>query len=97
MARLKASAALAANSVSSAFQNALPLNTILKGDCVAAMDALPTHSVDVIFADPPYNMQLGGDLHRPDQSKVDAVDDRFLSQYFSRWRDHAGSRLLAAE
>ena len=39
------------------------------------MEALPEASVDMIFADPPYNLQLGGDLHRPDQSKVDAVDD----------------------
>ena len=51
------------------------LDTILKGDCVAAMERLPEKSVDVIFADPPYNLQLDGDLRRPDQSKVDAVDD----------------------
>jgi modification methylase len=51
------------------------LNTIIKGDCVSRMAALPEKSVDAIFADPPYNLQLGGDLHRPDQSKVDAVDD----------------------
>lgn len=51
------------------------LDTILKGDCVAAMNRLPDASVDVIFADPPYNLQLNGDLRRPDQSKVDAVDD----------------------
>lgn len=50
-------------------------DSILKGDCVAAMEKLPENSVDAIFADPPYNLQLGGDLHRPDQSKVDAVDD----------------------
>jgi modification methylase len=53
------------------------LNTILKGDCVAALDALPDNSVDLIFADPPYNLQLNGDLHRPDQSMVDAVDDHW--------------------
>jgi modification methylase len=53
------------------------INTIIKGDCVAALEALPTHSVDVIFADPPYNLQLGGALHRPDQSLVDAVDDEW--------------------
>ncbi|WP_114390181.1 site-specific DNA-methyltransferase [Notoacmeibacter marinus] len=53
------------------------LDTIIKGDCVAAMDKLPDASVDVIFADPPYNLQLGGDLHRPDQSKVDACDDHW--------------------
>ena len=51
------------------------LNSIIKGDCVAAMEKLPENSVDVIFADPPYNLQLEGNLHRPDQSKVDAVDD----------------------
>ena len=51
------------------------LDTILKGDCVAALERLPENSVDVIFADPPYNLQLDGDLHRPDQSKVNAVDD----------------------
>ncbi len=51
------------------------LNSIIKGDCVAAMERLPENSVDVIFADPPYNLQLEGNLHRPDQSMVDAVDD----------------------
>jgi modification methylase len=51
------------------------LDTIFKGDCVAALNRLPGKSVDVVFADPPYNLQLEGDLHRPDQSKVDAVDD----------------------
>jgi len=55
----------------------LPVNQVLVGDCVAKMAALPAQSVDVIFADPPYNLQLGGDLTRPDQSKVDAVDDHW--------------------
>jgi modification methylase len=54
---------------------ALPLNTILDGDCIEAMNSLPEASVDLIFADPPYNLQLRGDLHRPDNSKVDAVDN----------------------
>ena len=54
---------------------ALPLNSILAGDCVEQMRALPEASVDLIFADPPYNLQLRGDLHRPDNSKVAAVDD----------------------
>jgi modification methylase len=48
---------------------------ILVGDCVELMNDLPAGSVDVVFADPPYNLQLGGDLLRPDNSKVDAVDD----------------------
>lgn len=51
------------------------LDTIIKGDCVAALNKLPEKSIDVVFADPPYNLQLEGELHRPDQSKVDAVDD----------------------
>ncbi|MBX3529204.1 MAG: site-specific DNA-methyltransferase [Rhizobiaceae bacterium] len=60
-----------------ASQSADWLDTILKGDCVAALNRLPEKSVDAIFADPPYNLQLNGDLHRPDQSKVDAVDDHW--------------------
>ena len=53
----------------------LPLNRIIADDCIEAMNALPEASVDLIFADPPYNLQLKSDLHRPDNSKVDAVDD----------------------
>jgi modification methylase len=54
---------------------ALPLDRILMGDCIAHMKALPAKSVDMIFADPPYNLQLGGELFRPDGSHVDAVTD----------------------
>ena len=53
----------------------LPLDTIIAGDCVEGMNALPEESVDLIFADPPYNLQLGGDLSRPDNSEVDGVTD----------------------
>jgi len=53
----------------------LPVDTILIGDCVDQMNALPAGSVDLIFADPPYNLQLEEGLTRPDQSRVDAVDD----------------------
>ena len=53
----------------------LPLNKILVGDCVAEIERLPAESVDLVFADPPYNLQLEGALSRPDQSLVDAVDD----------------------
>ncbi len=53
----------------------LPLDQILMGDCIATMKALPARSVDMIFADPPYNLQLGGELFRPDGSHVDAVTD----------------------
>jgi modification methylase len=53
----------------------LPIDTILVGDCIKHMNALPAGSVDLIFADPPYNLQLEQGLTRPDQSRVDAVDD----------------------
>ena len=56
---------------------ALKLDQIIEGDCVERMRALPEGCADLVFADPPYNMQLKGDLHRPDQSKVDAVDDHW--------------------
>ncbi len=48
---------------------------IILGDCIEEMNRLPEGSVDMVFADPPYNLQLEGDLTRPDNSKVDAVDD----------------------
>src|SRR3974390_3375584 len=48
---------------------------VLIGDCVAQMSKLAAESVDLVFADPPYNLQLRGDLKRPDDSRVDAVDD----------------------
>jgi len=53
----------------------LPLDTVLIGDCIEQMNALPAGSVDLVFADPPYNLQLEQPLTRPDQSHVDAVDD----------------------
>ncbi|MDP3494505.1 MAG: site-specific DNA-methyltransferase [Hyphomonadaceae bacterium] len=53
----------------------LPLDQIIVGDCIESMNALPEGSIDLIFADPPYNLQLGGDLTRPDNSHVDAVNN----------------------
>jgi len=58
-----------------AADNVLPLDSLLMGDCIETMRALPAASIDLIFADPPYNLQLGGDLSRPDGSHVDAVTD----------------------
>jgi modification methylase len=55
----------------------LPVGQILDGDCIEAMRSLPSASVDCVFADPPYNLQLGGDLSRPDGSHVDAVTDHW--------------------
>ena len=51
------------------------LDKVLVGDCVAAMDGLPAASVDMVFADPPYNLQLKGELRRPNNSRVDGVED----------------------
>ena len=69
---------------------------IVVGDCVAEMAKLPAASVDLIFADPPYNLQLQGDLKRPDDSRVDAVDDdwdKFTS--FSAYDDFTRAWLVA--
>jgi modification methylase len=51
------------------------VDRIIEADCVAAMASLPDACVDMVFADPPYNLQLGGDLFRPEGGRVDAVDD----------------------
>src|SRR6266436_6544869 len=69
---------------------------IFIGDCVAEMAKLPAESVDLVFADPPYNLQLQGDLKRPDDSRVDAVDDdwdKFSS--FSAYDDFTRAWLIA--
>ena len=56
-------------------KQALPIGRILAGDCIEMMAGLPDAAVDLVFADPPYNLQLRGELHRPDMSRVDAVND----------------------
>ncbi len=69
---------------------------VLIGDCIAEMAKLPAQSVDLVFADPPYNLQLQGDLKRPDDSRVDAVDDawdKFAS--FSAYDDFTRAWLTA--
>jgi site-specific DNA-methyltransferase (adenine-specific) len=55
----------------------LPVNQILQGDCVAILDTLPPESVDCVFADPPYNLQLNQELWRPNQTRVNAVNDEW--------------------
>jgi modification methylase len=50
-------------------------DSVIEGDCVAIMGQLPEASIDLVFADPPYNLQLAGELHRPDNSRVDGVED----------------------
>ena len=58
--------------------------TIILGDCIEQLAKLPDKSVDLVFADPPYNLQLGGDLLRPDNSKVESV--REAARALSNWR-----------
>ncbi len=58
-------------------QRAAPKDEILIGDCIAELRNLPPGCADLVFADPPYNLQLEGSLSRPDQSVVDAVDDEW--------------------
>jgi len=75
----------------------LPLDRIIEGECVAEMARLPAGSVDLVFADPPYNLQLKGDLHRPNNSRVDGVEedwDRFES--FAAYDAFTRSWLAAA-
>ncbi len=55
----------------------LPLNQILNGNCIEILNTLPENSVDLVFADPPYNLQLQNDLYRPNMSKVDAVNNKW--------------------
>ena len=72
----------------------LPLDDIITGDCLAAMSRLPAASIDLVFADPPYNLQLSGDLHRPNNSRVDGVEadwDRFAD--FAAYDDFTRSWL----
>src|SRR6201988_5004170 len=69
---------------------------IIRGDCVAELSKLPAGSVDLVLAHPPDNLQLQGDLKRPDDSRVDAVDDdwdKFSS--FSAYDDFTRAWLLA--
>ncbi|HVO14275.1 MAG TPA: site-specific DNA-methyltransferase [Alphaproteobacteria bacterium] len=80
---------------------ALPVGQVIEGDCVEAMERLPAASVDMVFADPPYNLQLGGELLRPNNSRVDGVEepwDKFadLATYdaFTRAWLTAARRLL---
>ncbi|MDR3516285.1 MAG: site-specific DNA-methyltransferase [Azospirillaceae bacterium] len=70
----------------------IPINRILVGDCITLMQSLPAGSVDMVFADPPYNLQLTGDLLRPNHTRVDGVGedwDRFddLATYDRFTRD----------
>lgn len=55
----------------------LPLDQIIQGDCVEVLNGLPENSIDLIFADPPYNLQLQQELWRPNMTRVDAVDDEW--------------------
>ncbi len=58
-----------------AMRGGLRLNEIIVGDCITELARLPEHSVDLVFADPPYNLQLNSELLRPNNSRVDGVDD----------------------
>jgi len=75
IARQRAGAAASPPRTPADVRGALPLDRILMGDCIRHMQALPDKSVDLVFADPPYNLQLGGELFRPDGTHVDAVTD----------------------
>ncbi|GBC92407.1 Modification methylase DpnIIB [bacterium HR15] len=71
----------------------LPIDQVIHGDCIEVMNQLPERSVDCIFADPPYNLQLRQELFRPNLTKVDAVDDEWdqfesfqaYDEFTTRW------------
>lgn len=71
----------------------LEINQVHLGDCIQLLEGHPAGTIDLVFADPPYNLQLSGDLYRPNMTKVDAVDDdwdqfeSFLAydEFTSRW------------
>jgi site-specific DNA-methyltransferase (adenine-specific) len=74
----------------------LPLDQVLQGDCIDILASLPAESIDLIFADPPYNLQLHQELWRPDQTRVDPVNDAW--DHFDDFQayDHFTSQWLAA-
>lgn len=75
----------------------LPLNQILRGDSRQLLLSLPARSIDLIFADPPYNLQLQQDLYRPNQTQVDAVDDEWDQfEDFAAYDEFTRDWLLAA-
>ncbi|MFG1479227.1 site-specific DNA-methyltransferase [Xanthobacter sp. V4C-4] len=75
----------------------LPRDEVLVGDSILELSRLPAHSVDMVFADPPYNLQLGGELKRPDESRVDAVDDAWDQfESFAAYDAFTRAWLLAA-
>jgi modification methylase len=58
-------------------RSASAANRVIVGDCIKSLKGLPTASVDLVFADPPYNLQLSSDLMRPNNTRVDGVDDEW--------------------
>lgn len=63
----------------SSIQTKTILNTIINDDCIKVMNQMEEGSVDLIFADPPYNLQLGDALTRPDNSNVSGVYEEWDS------------------
>ena len=53
----------------------LPLDQVVQGDCLEILSSFPSESIDLVFADPPYNLQLNQELWRSNQTRVDAVDE----------------------
>lgn len=76
----------------------LPLSQIIHGECISVLNSLPEKSVDLIFADPPYNLQLKNTLWRPNMTKVDAVDDHWDKfENFQTYDEFSRGWLLACQ
>ncbi len=67
-------------------QKLLPINKILRGDSIEILELLPANSIDLVFADPPYYLQLENDLWRPNSTKVDNVNDSW--DKFNNFEDY---------
>ena len=66
--------------------NQLPLDKIIPGDCIEVLNKLPEKSIDLIFADPPYNLQLSNELYRPNMTRVQGVNDSW--DHFDSFNDY---------
>ena len=88
----------AASAESASRPGRLPIDTVIQGDCIQVLAALPPKSIDLIFADPPYNLQLSQQLFRPNMTRVDGVDeswDQFES--FQQYDEFTGAWLAACQ
>lgn len=62
------------------------IDTIIEGDCLDILPTIPSESVDLVFADPPYNMRVEGSINRPEGGQFTSVNDEW--DRFDSWADY---------